>query len=113
MFRRPVDAIGQWPGLISGIDIGGGQQVRSVLATPRSDAKPVFAGPYAAFEKFDHLLSSPTSVGSDRFNDLRDLSFGEREAIKLALTQVEASSIVGAESDAPHQSLGQCSEGKR
>src|SRR5262249_25116270 len=54
-------------------------------APPGPDAyKPPYPGPVGAFETFDHLMSSPATVGSTRFNDIRDLYFGEREAIKLA-----------------------------
>jgi MBG domain (YGX type)/Right handed beta helix region/PKD domain/Matrixin len=49
-----------------------------------TEFNPTYDGPDAAFETFDHLISSPATVGSDRFNDLRDLDFGPREAIKLA-----------------------------
>ncbi len=49
-----------------------------------SEFNPTYDGPDAAFETFDHLISSPATVGSDRFNDLRDLDFGPREAVKLA-----------------------------
>jgi hypothetical protein len=49
--------------------------------------KPVFTGPSAAFESFDHLIGSPATIGSDRFNDLRDLFFGEREATKLKFNE--------------------------
>ncbi|MDB5349085.1 MAG: cya 2, partial [Planctomycetota bacterium] len=45
---------------------------------------PTYDGPAAAFETFDHLITSPATVGTTRFNDLRDLNFGPREAIKLA-----------------------------
>src|SRR5262249_40313871 len=64
---------------------------------------PDYPGPEAAFETFDHLMSSPASVGSDRFNDIRDLFFGEREAIKLAFAE---SGTVVAEQAAPHGTLG-------
>jgi len=47
--------------------------------------KPTYSGVAAAFETMDHIISSPASIGSTRFNDLRSLYFGEREAIKLAL----------------------------
>jgi Ca2+-binding RTX toxin-like protein len=44
-----------------------------------------YPGPSAAYETFNHLLSSGESVGSDRFNDVNNnLYFGEREAIKIA-----------------------------
>jgi Ca2+-binding RTX toxin-like protein len=51
-----------------------------------------------AYETFDHLMSSPASVGSDRFNDVRDLFFGEREAIKLAFAEsgTVVSEVAGA-----------------
>ena len=64
---------------------------------------PDYTGTSAAFETFDHLMSSPRSVGSDRFNDLRDLYFGEREAVKLAFAD---SGTVIAEAAAPHRSFG-------
>ena len=48
---------------------------------------PTYPGYAAAFETFDHLMSSPASVGSNRHNDVRDLFFGEREAIKLAFAE--------------------------
>ena len=44
---------------------------------------PAFVGPNGAFETFSHLISSPATDGSNRFNDLGDLYFGEREAVKL------------------------------
>ena len=61
-----------------------------------------FPGPSAAFESFDHLIGSPATIGSDRFNDLGDLFFGEREAIKLAFN--ERGVVVGysTESHASH-----------
>jgi MBG domain (YGX type)/Right handed beta helix region/Matrixin len=56
-----------------------------VHTPPGSTAfNPTYDGADAAFETFDHLISSPATVGSTRFNDLRDLDFGPREAIKLA-----------------------------
>jgi Ca2+-binding RTX toxin-like protein len=63
---------------------------------------PDFTGTAAAFETFDHLMSSPASVGSDRFNDLRDLYFGEREAVKLTFAE---SGTVVPEAPAPHRSF--------
>ncbi len=57
-----------------------------INSPPGSDRfKPTFSGIAGAFETADHMLSSPASAGTDRFNDLRSLYFGEREAIKLAL----------------------------
>lgn len=57
--------------------------------TPPGSAgyKPSFPGPSAGFESFDHLIGSPSTIGSDRFNDLGDLFFGEREAVKLAFNE--------------------------
>ena len=34
---------------------------------------PTYSGPDAAYETFDHIMSSPATDGSDRFNDLGDL----------------------------------------
>jgi hypothetical protein len=48
------------------------------------DFNPAYGGPDAAFETFDHIISSPATQGSDRFNDLRPLDFGPRESIKIA-----------------------------
>src|SRR5262249_31011978 len=46
---------------------------------------PPYPGPSGAFETFNHIISSPASVGSDRFNDVNStLFFGEREAVKIA-----------------------------
>ncbi|HKB02850.1 MAG TPA: hypothetical protein VKD90_11565, partial [Gemmataceae bacterium] len=63
---------------------------------------PDYTGPSAGFETFDHLSSSPASVGSNRFNDLRDLYFGEREAVKLTFAE---SGTVVSEAAAPHGSF--------
>ncbi|MEJ7590078.1 MAG: PKD domain-containing protein [Planctomycetaceae bacterium] len=46
--------------------------------------KPVYTGPAGGVETFDHLIGSPATIGTTRFDDLNDLFFGEREAIKLA-----------------------------
>ncbi len=54
-----------------------------------SDFKPLFVGPSAAFETFDHLIGSPASVGSTRNNDVRGLFFGEREAIKISYSLLD------------------------
>jgi hypothetical protein len=48
------------------------------------DFNPIYSGPAAAFESFDHIIGSPASIGSTRFNDVGQLFFGERESIKLA-----------------------------
>ncbi len=45
---------------------------------------PDYPGPSAAYETFNHLIGSPATIGSNRFNDIRDLYWGEREAVKLA-----------------------------
>lgn len=47
-------------------------------------------------------MSSPASVGSSRFNDLRDLYFGEREALKLTVSEF---GTVLPESGAPHRTF--------
>lgn len=65
---------------------------------------PVFPGPAAAAETFDHLLGTGASVGSDRFNDLRNLFFGEREAIKLALAFSNQSQTFTPEYTSAHNS---------
>ena len=64
--------------------------------------KPVYAGIAAAFETTDHIISSPASIGSTRFNDLRQLYFGQREAIKLALAFSDESLVRTNELVAPH-----------
>jgi Ca2+-binding RTX toxin-like protein len=61
--------------------------------------KPSFPGPSAGFESFDHLIGSPATIRSDRFNDLNNLFFGEREAVKLAFNE---SGVVVAEPAGPH-----------
>src|SRR5262249_36632069 len=49
---------------------------------------PAYPGPSAAFETFEHLISSGASVGSNRFIDVENnLFFGEREAIKIAFAE--------------------------
>jgi Ca2+-binding RTX toxin-like protein len=59
-----------------------------IHAPPGSAAyNPDYPGPASAYETFDHIMSSPASVGSNRFNDLGNLHFGEREAIKLAFAE--------------------------
>ena len=59
----------------------------------------------SAFETFDHLMGSPASVGTDRFNDLRDLRFGEREIVKLAFAQVDPAASTVQETSAMHNNL--------
>jgi uncharacterized delta-60 repeat protein len=65
--------------------------------------KPVYTGPVGGVETFDHLLGSPASVGSTRFNDLNELFFGEREAVKLAYANSDPADTTTAESAAAHQ----------
>ncbi|MFM8476787.1 MAG: hypothetical protein ACKOEO_13495, partial [Planctomycetaceae bacterium] len=64
---------------------------------------PIFPGPAGGVETFDHLLGTGASVGTTRFNDLRDLFFGEREAAKLALAGSDVSLTVITESSQPHR----------
>src|SRR5262249_21626851 len=59
-------------------------------------------GPSAGFETFNDIMSSPASVGSDRFNDLGDLYFGVRDAVKLEFAE---SGTVIPESTSPHGSF--------
>ncbi len=49
-----------------------------------SQFKPEFQGMSAAFETFEHIIGSPASIGSTRQNDIGELFFGEREAVKIA-----------------------------
>ncbi len=63
---------------------------------------PVFPGPVAAVETFDHLLGSGASVGTDRFNDLRNLFFSERSAIKLAFATADTDDVFTVESSSAH-----------
>ncbi len=64
---------------------------------------PTYGGLAAAFETFDHLISSPASVGSTRFSDLNHLFFGEREAIKLTFN--ESGVVVNEDEAAPRQDI--------
>ncbi len=50
-----------------------------------SQGNPALDVAPAAFETTVNLISSPASVGSDRFSDLGSLYFGERQAVKLAI----------------------------
>lgn len=65
---------------------------------------PVFTGPSGAFETFDHLIGSPASIGSNRFNDLGQLFFGEREALKLALATSDPTQTRAPETNAAKES---------
>ncbi len=64
--------------------------------------KPGYSGPAAAFETFNHIISSPASVGSTRFIDLGKLFFGEREAIKITLATSDLSTVSHTEATASH-----------
>ncbi|MBL8811346.1 MAG: pre-peptidase C-terminal domain-containing protein [Planctomycetaceae bacterium] len=70
---------------------------------------PAYGGLSAAFETADHIISSPAAVGTTRFNDLRNLYFGEREAIKLALAFSDSAQIHTAETSQPHQEINSAS----
>jgi hypothetical protein len=49
--------------------------------------KPAINGPVGAYETYNHLIGSPATIGTDRFNDLNNLYFGEREAVKLSFAE--------------------------
>ena len=68
--------------------------------------KPAYNGPSGGFETFDHLLTSGASVGTDRFNDLRGLFFGERESVKLANAMSDQSAVNSTEGVGVHDSIG-------
>ena len=70
-----------------------------------SGFKPSYTGPSGGFETFNHLLGSPASVGSTRFNDLNDLFFGEREALKLAFAFATDADVFTSESPAAHSTI--------
>ncbi len=70
-----------------------------------SGYKPVYTGPAGGFETFDHIIGSPASIGSNRFNDLNDLFFGEREAIKLAFAGSDPAATTRNESNTTPGSL--------
>ena len=66
---------------------------------------PTYAGPAGAFEAIDHLLGSGASIGTDRFNDLRQLFFGEREAVKLAYANSNPADVNVNETTGSHNSI--------
>ncbi len=66
--------------------------------------KPVYTGPTGGFETFDHILGSPASVGSTRFDDLNELFFGEREAVKLTYSFSDPTAVNTPESTTLHAS---------
>ncbi|MEZ6136871.1 MAG: PKD domain-containing protein [Pirellulaceae bacterium] len=77
-----------------------------VHSTPGADGyNPVYSGPAGAYEAVNHLLGSGASIGTDRFNDLRGLFFGEREAVKLAYATATPSDVNAAEQSGDHNSI--------
>ncbi len=70
-----------------------------------ADFKPVFPGTAAAFETFDHIIGSPASVGSTRQNDVGQLFFGEREAVKIAFGMSDPSAVTATESSLPTRTV--------
>ena len=69
-----------------------------------AEYNPAYSGPAGGFETFNHLLTTGASVGSDRFNDLRGLYFGEREAVKLAYAFSDQA-VVNAGETGVHNSI--------
>ncbi len=67
--------------------------------------KPVYTGPSGGVETFDHITGSPASVGSTRFDDLNDLFFGERDAIKLAFANSNLNDTLSYETITAHNVL--------
>jgi Ca2+-binding RTX toxin-like protein len=77
-----------------------------ISSTPGAEEfNPNYTGPAGAFEAVDHLLGSGASIGTDRFNDLRGLFFGEREAVKLALANSDPADVIANESAGDHNSI--------
>ncbi|MEY2612577.1 MAG: Cyclolysin, partial [Planctomycetota bacterium] len=86
--------------------------IGSGVHTPPGNSafNPAYPGVSEAFETFSHLISSPASVGSDRKNDIGNLFFGEREAIKLSYVMSDPASTRSSESLTPvdrHNGLSQ------
>ena len=54
---------------------------------------PTPVGAPAAFDTTYDIMSSPASVGSDRFSDLGSLYFGERDDIELAIAVADPSAV--------------------
>lgn len=74
-----------------------------IHAPPGSlEFKPEFVGMQAAFETADHLIGSPATIGTSRFNDLRQLEFGEREAVKLSIAFANLNEVGLSETSAAH-----------
>ncbi|MFO1064992.1 MAG: PKD domain-containing protein [Pirellulales bacterium] len=66
---------------------------------------PEYPGPASAYESFDHIIGSPATVGSTRFNDVGPLNFGEREAVKLTLAFTDLNALTQTEATTAHDSL--------
>ena len=71
-----------------------------------AEYSPAYTGPAGAFEAVNHLLGSGASIGTDRFNDLRQLFFGEREAVKLVYAMSDFAAVTSQEQSGLNQSLG-------
>ena len=67
--------------------------------------KPEYQGPTGAFETFDHLIGSPASIGTSRFEDVGQLFFGEREAIKIATAMSDLALVNIGEASTDHSRL--------
>ena len=55
---------------------------------------PTPVGAPAAFDTTNDIMSSPASVGSDRFSDLGSMHFGERDDIGLAIAFADPSTVL-------------------
>ncbi|MEO8268461.1 MAG: PKD domain-containing protein, partial [Aureliella sp.] len=66
-----------------------------------SQGNPLLDVAPAAFETTANLISSPASVGSDRFSDLGSLYFGERQDVKLAIAFADPAFVQTAKQSFP------------
>ena len=66
---------------------------------------PVPVGAPAAFDTTSDIMSSPASVGSDRFSDLGSMYFGERDDIGLAIAFADPAAVLTTQQSSP-TSLG-------
>ena len=62
---------------------------------------PMPVGAPAAFDTTHDIMSSPASVGSDRFSDLGEMYFGERDDIGLAIAFADPSTLLTTQQSAP------------
>src|SRR5262249_27680024 len=71
---------------------------------PGADAyNPAYPGPSAAFETNDHIITSPATTGTTVADEARDLYFGEREAIRLAMAfNASAGNVLVTETAGAH-----------